>query len=307
MTRVLVTGAEGFIGKNLVKTLLLYGNKFEIHTLSRENKVNINNSRNIHFVDLINLNYLKQVVMNINPNILIHLAYSKDRTENIEIINQDYLLNLQISLNIIESTRALKSLNKFIFFGSCDEYGLQKKSFEENQSEQPLTSYGLSKLSITKTLKALYFNENYPAVIIRPSVVYGENQDKSMFLPSLVDAIRKKKNFKMTMGEQYRDYIYIDDLIEAIIILLNNKNLGLGEIINITYGESYPIKKIAVKLANLIKNDGELMLKIGSINYRKTEVMNYYTSNQKAKDILGWYPKTSLEVGLKKIASSLQS
>ena len=49
------------------------------------------------------------------------------------------------------------------------------------------------------------------------------------------------------------------------------------------------------------------MLKIGSINYRKTEVMNYYTSNQKAKDILGWYPKTSLEVGLKKIASSFKS
>ena len=307
MTRVLVTGADGFIGKNLVKTLLLYGNKFEIHTLSRENKANINNSRNIHFVDLTNLNYLKQVVMNINPNILIHLAYSKDRTENIEIINQDYLLNLQTSLNIIESTRALKSLNKFIFFGSCDEYGLQKKSFEESQSEQPLTSYGLSKLSITKTLKALYFNENYPSVIIRPSVVYGEGQDKSMFLPSLVDAIRKKKNFKMTMGEQYRDYIYIDDLIEAIIVLLNNKNLGLGEIINITYGESYLIKKIAVTLANLIKNDGELMLKIGSINYRKTEVMNYYASNQKAKDILGWYPKTSLEVGLKKLASSFKS
>lgn len=302
MIKVLVTGANGFIGKNLVKALSQYGNKFEIHSISRENNVSSKNSQKIHLVDLTNLNFLKQVVMNIDPNIIIHLAYSKQRNEKIGISNQIYLLNLQISSNIIEASRTLKSLKKFIFFGSCDEYGIQKNSFKENQLERPLTSYGLSKLSITKKLKALYLKENYPSVIIRPSVVYGEGQDESMFLPSLANSIRKEKNFKMTMGEQYRDYIYIDDLIEAIILLLNNKNLDLGEIINISYGESYQIKKIAIKLANLIKKDGELLLRMGSIPYRKTEVMNYYTSNQKAKDLLDWYPKTTLEEGLKKIA-----
>ena len=307
MTRILVTGADGFVGKNFVKALLQNDNKFEIHTISRKNNVNINKNQNINFVDLVNLNYLKQIVMNINPNIVVHLAYSKKRTENIEIVNQDYFLNLQISLNIIQSTRFLNSLDKFIFFGSCDEYGLQNKSFEENQLEQPLTSYGLSKLSITKILNALYFKENYPSVIIRPSVVYGKGQDKNMFIPSLADSIRKGENFKMTMGEQYRDYIYIDDLIEAIIILINNKNLGVGDIFNITYGKSYQIKNIAIKLANLIKKDGELLLKFGGIDYRKTEVMNYFTSNQKAKNLLGWHPKTNLEVGLKNIASSFLS
>lgn len=306
MIKVLVTGANGFIGKNLIKTLSQYGNKFEIHGISRENNVGSKNSQKIHLVDLTNLNFLKKVVMDIDPNIIIHLAYSKQRNEKFGISNQTYLLNLKISSNIIEASRTLKSLKKFIFFGSCDEYGIQKNSFKENQLEQPLTSYGLSKLSITKKLKSLYLKENYPSVIIRPSVVYGEGQDESMFLPSLANSIRKEKNFKMTMGEQYRDYIYIDDLIEAIILLFNNKNLDLGEIINISYGESYQIKKIAIKLANLIKKDGELLLKIGSIPYRNTEVMNYYTSNQKAKDLLDWYPKTTLEEGLKKIALSFK-
>ena len=307
MIKVLVTGANGFIGKNLVNALSQYGNKFEIHSISRENNVSSKNSQKIHLVDLTNLNFLKLVVMNIEPNIIIHLAYSKQRNDKIEISNQTYLSNLQISSNIIEASRNLKSLKKFIFFGSCDEYGIQKNSFKENQLERPLTSYGLSKLSITKKLKALYLKENYPSVIIRPSVVYGEGQDESMFLPSLANSIRKEKNFKMTMGEQYRDYIYIDDLIEAIIILINNKNLGVGDIFNITYGKSYQIKNIAIKLANLIKKDGELLLKFGGIDYRKTEVMNYFTSNQKAKNLLGWHPKTNLEVGLKNIASSFLS
>ena len=83
MTRILVTGADGFVGKNFVKALLQNDNKFEIHTISRKNNVNINKNQNINFVDLVNLNYLKQIVMNINPNIVVHLAYSKKRTENI--------------------------------------------------------------------------------------------------------------------------------------------------------------------------------------------------------------------------------
>ena len=109
----------------------------------------------------------------------------------------------------------------------------------------------------------------------------------------------------MTMGEQYRDYIYVEDLVEAIIILLSKKNLKLGEIINITYGKSFKLKEIAVKLANFIYDNGESILKIGNIDYRDTEVMNYHTSNKKVKDLLGWYPKTNLTIGLKKFSSLL--
>ena len=107
------------------------------------------------------------------------------------------------------------------------------------------------------------------------------------------------------MGEQFRDYIYVDDLVEAIILLLNDHKTGIGEIINISYGKSYLIKDIATQFANMIKKNGEKMLKIGSLGYRKSEVMNYHASNRKAKLMLNWYPKTSLKAGLRKIASSL--
>ena len=152
-------------------------------------------------------------------------------------------------------------------------------------------------------LKALYYKENFPSLIIRPSVVYGEGQETKMFLPALANAVKNNISFDMTMGEQYRDYIYVEDLVEAIIILLSKKNLKLGEIINITYGKSFKLKEIAVKLANFIYDNGESILKIGNIDYRDTEVMNYHTSNKKVKDLLGWYPKTNLTIGLKKFSS----
>ena len=75
----------------------------------------------------------------------------------------------------------------------------------------------------------------------------------------------------------------------------------MGEIINITYENHLKLKEIAVKLANFIYDNGRSILKIGNIDYRDTEVMNYHTSNKKVKDLLGWYPKTNLTIGLKKI------
>ena len=130
-----------------------------------------------------NLESLKKTVFKIDPNIIIHLAYLKNRDDQSDILNHEYYLNLQISSNIIQSSRLLSSLEKFIFFGSCDEYGIQNEPYREDQLEQPLTSYGLSKLSITKMLKALYYKENFPSLIIRPSVVYGEGQETKCFYP----------------------------------------------------------------------------------------------------------------------------
>ena len=303
MTRILITGANGFIGKNLIKSLLRDESKYEIHTILRDPNAIIDNIENKYFVDLTNLESLKKTVFKIDPNIIIHLAYLKNRDDQSDILNHEYYLNLQISSNIIQSSRLLSSLEKFIFFGSCDEYGIQNEPYREDQLEQPLTSYGLSKLSITKMLKALYYKENFPSLIIRPSVVYGEGQETKMFLPALANAVKNNISFDMTMGEQYRDYIYVEDLVEAIIILLSKKNLKLGEIINITYGKSFKLKEIAVKLANFIYDNGESILKIGNIDYRDTEVMNYHTSNKKVKDLLGWYPKTNLTIGLKKFSS----
>lgn len=303
MTRILITGANGFIGKNLIKSLLRDESKYEIHTILRDTNAIIDNIENKYFVDLTNLESLKKTVFKIDPNIIIHLAYLKNRDDQSDILNHEYYLNLQISSNIIQSSRLLSSLEKFIFFGSCDEYGIQNEPYREDQLEQPLTSYGLSKLSITKMLKALYYKENFPSLIIRPSVVYGEGQETKMFLPALANAVKNNISFDMTMGEQYRDYIYVEDLVEAIIILLSKKNLKLGEIINITYGKSFKLKEIAVKLANFIYDNGESILKIGNIDYRDTEVMNYHTSNKKVKDLLGWYPKTNLTIGLKKFSS----
>lgn len=304
MKKILVTGANGFIGSNLFSKLFILTDKFELHALSRNSNGPLDKLGKIHKVDFIDNKKVKEIIDNIKPNIVIHLACSKYRIMEGTNLLSDYFLNLNLSLNIIESVRNLPELEKFIFFGSCDEYGPQPEPYNETQSEHPLTYYGLYKLTITKKLIALNHVEKFPSIIIRPSVVYGPGQGEDMFLPSLAKAIISKKYFDMTFGDQYRDYIYIDDLIEAIVLLIYDRDLS-GEVINITYGKSYQLNQIAKKLANLIKKNGECMLRMGKINYRKSEIMEYFTSNQKAKRVLSWSPKTNLDIGLKTYAQSL--
>jgi|APSaa5957512535_1039671.scaffolds.fasta_scaffold07678_4 UDP-glucose 4-epimerase len=306
MTKVLITGGSGFIGKKLVDTLRLHDNKFKVFILLRSTPCINLHCENIHIVDFSNLDKLKMVMQKINPSIVIHLAYSKSRNERDIVMSKDYFLNLHMSSNVIEATRSLPSLSKFIFLGSCDEYGVQEDPYMEAQSERPLTSYGLSKLAITKTLMSLYLNEKFPSVVIRPSVVYGEGQGMDMFLPSLASSIINRSNFNMTKGNQYRDFIYINDLIDAILLVLEYFEAITGEVINISYGESYRLASVAKKFANMITPNGDSFLNIGVNSYRKSEVMDYHVSNIKAKKILHWYPKINLESGMKKVLLSLK-
>ena len=153
---------------------------------------------------------------------------------------------------------------------------------------------------------SLYLNEKFPSVVIRPSVVYGEGQGMDMFLPSLASSIINRSNFNMTKGNQYRDFIYINDLIDAILLVLEYFEAITGEVINISYGESYRLASVAKKFANMITPNGDSFLNIGVNSYRKSEVMDYHVSNIKAKKILHWYPKINLESGMKKVLLSLK-
>ena len=181
--------------------------------------------------------------------------------------------------------------------GTIEEYGKTTSPFTEFSHEMPDSAYGLSKLSATKL--ALIFNHqfNLPTVIFRPSITFGPGQGLEMFIPALIKTLLKKLPFKMTKGEQLRDFIFIDDLIEGLISCISSKNLE-GQIINIASGTSIKLKEMAINISNMI-NANEY-LKIGELPYRKSEIMNYSVEVTKAASLLNWESKTSVNAGLEK-------
>jgi len=308
LNRILITGGTGFVGINLIKSILNYEDKSNIFLLVRRRPIKkfpFNEIlKNIMIVDFNKSEEIKKTIKNINPNIIIHLAYSKESGVSIEKGNKEYFSNLKISHNIIDAARELSSLNKFIFIGSCDEYGIQAKPYKETMLEKPLTLYGKSKLVITQHLMTLNLTEGFPVSVVRPSVVYGPGQSTKMFLPFLASKIKKNLSLNMTLGDQFRDFIYISDLINVLLKLSLDSSIGNGEVINVSNGNSYSIKDVATKFANMIRPNGEILLNIGAIEYRKEEVMDYFVSNEKARNLLNWYPEVTLDTGLNNISKS---
>ena len=144
---------------------------------------------------------------------------------------------------------------------------------------------------------------NFPVIIIRPTIAYGPGQETDMFVPSLITSLLDDKPFNMTLGDQTRDFVYVDDIVDSLILAAKNPQ-AKGQIINIGSGIPIKIADLAKKIETMIGKKG--LVNLGGKPYRKNEIMDYYVDLKKAKDILGWNAKTSLEEGLKKTIAYYQ-
>jgi nucleoside-diphosphate-sugar epimerase len=293
---ILVTGASGFIGGHLVKRLSKAGAEV-VQTVGAKSD-SMHDSCNKIQLDLFEKHRVEDFFLKFKPDYVIHLAYKKSG----RLVNQEfrelYDQNIALSLNVIEASLANQNIKGFIFLGSCDEYGVVEKPFLELSQERPINSYGLSKLAVTKILQGLFQAQNFPATILRPSIVYGPGQGVDMFVPSIISCLLAQKEFPMTFGEQLRDFIYIDDLVDAIIYVMLTGARAYGSAINIGSGVSYLLKDVANLIAGMIGESASSLIQMGAMNYRINEAMEYSVNIDLAGKLLGWTPRVSLNSGL---------
>ena len=121
-------------------------------------------------------------------------------------------------------------------------------------------------------------------------------QGKDRFLPYLINNCLKDREFKVSKGEQIRDYLYVEEFNRGLIKALDNKN-AYGEVINIASGNPIIIKDV-IKIVQGIIGKGKPIL--GSIDYRRGESMELYADIQKAKKILDWSPRIDFKNSLRK-------
>jgi nucleoside-diphosphate-sugar epimerase len=187
-------------------------------------------------------------------------------------------------------------LKCFINFGSSDEYGNAPAPQAETLREAPISPYALGKTAAAHFLQMLYRTEKFPAVTLRLFLTYGPGQDNRRFLPQIIRGCLNNTSFPTSAGEQLRDFCYIDDMVEAVFLALAKKE-ALGEVINIASGAPVSIKQVIEELRQMIGTGNP---KYGEIAYRPSENMTLYADIAKAKQLLGWKPKISLEAGLQK-------
>ena len=295
-SKIIVAGGSGFIGANLISELISNGNEVISISKSIDNKKRkVKNAKYI-FHDLKKpikenlLNNFMDVEYIINCS--GYIDHSNFRENGIEVFYDHF--NSLISLTNLAIDLKVKT---FVQLGSSDEYGKNKSPIKESVRESPISPYALAKLSSTYYLQQCFREGILNTVILRPFLIFGEMQSRNRFLPYLIENCLKNKQFKVTKGDQIRDYLYVKDFNQALIKTLNNKK-AYGEIINIASGIPISIKDVITSVVKLIGKGNPIL---GGIDYRENESMELYADINKAKSILDWEPTYDFQNSLKSV------
>ena len=291
---ILVVGGAGFIGINLVKILLKHGAK--VTCLSRKNKKIeiINKNLKYIFCDYEKFNILKKKInkpFEYVINLGGYIDHSKFFIRGREVIDNHFSSTINLLLSLKK-----KKLKRYLHIGTCDEYGENISPIKEDSKEDPITSYALAKLASINLLTMLHKTENFPATSLRLFLVYGPHQKNDRLIPQVINGCLKKNFFPVSKGIQLRDFCYVDDVINAIILSLIKKE-AIGEVFNVGSGKPVSVKLIISKISKIIKQGQP---QFNKIPFRKNENLKLYPSINKISKMLGWKPKINLNEGLVK-------
>ncbi|MFZ0510505.1 MAG: GDP-mannose 4,6-dehydratase [Candidatus Nitrosopolaris sp.] len=304
--RVLVTGGTGFVGSELLLKLQERG--YDVYSLERHSQIGsskiIENRRyEIKQGDIKKACKLTQIIREIQPDVVIHLAalssvqYSYDHP--IEYIDT----NLVATINLAETCRReVKNFRKMIFTSSLYVYKDTPKILQKEDStpEEPNSPYGITKLAAEKYLLSLSRNHKFPAFILRPSNIYGR---KTGFDPSIVEKLitqmlQAKDEVDLGSPEQIRDFLYISDLVNACIKLMESTSIIPGQIFNISTSTPTTLLELADKVAEHTEFKNKIRWNSSSIPSRPGDPKWLVADNTKAKNMLGWEHEVSLDDGI---------
>ena len=292
MNKILIIGGTGFIGYHLAKKCLK--KNFKVTSLSKNPPKKIRFLKKVKYIicDINNEKKLKKKLTS-NFNYIVNLGGYVNHQNKKETYRSHYL-----GLKKLTTFFKDKKIKKFIQIGSSMEYGRLRSPQKEHFRCQPKSIYAVSKFLSTEHLLSLYKKQKFPAVVLRLYQVYGPNQDKNRLIPIIIDGCKNDKLFPCSSGEQFRDFIFIDDLIDAVIKCLDAK--VDGKIINIGSGKAIKVKDVIKKIVKFYKLGRPLF---GKIKLRKEEMFKVYPSLLNARKLLGWKARVSFDKGILKTIS----
>jgi nucleoside-diphosphate-sugar epimerase len=296
-SRVLVTGASGFIGFHLTKRLLAEG--AQVNIIRREKSPRsrlelIEGQAHSHVADLRDLETLTDIVRDIRPQKIFHLAASTNVERALDRCDEAVDSIILGTLNLLKALDGV-DYELFVNTGTCEEYGDNPAPFKESQIPNPVSPYSAAKVSTTMFCQMFFKTLGLPIVTLRPFLSYGPYQESTRFIPQAILAAIKGEEFKMTKGEQTREFNYVEDIVEGYILAATTDK-AIGRIINIGNGVEYQLREVVQKIFSLLEAKKPPLL--GALPYRPGETWHFYSDNTLARDILGWQPGHTLDEGL---------
>lgn len=279
--RVLVTGADGFIGRALVA--------FAAARDARVTGIDRNEA------DIADLAAVDRVFQAAQPELVMHAAGLVDWRQDLDLLPPMLRVHVLGTANVLQASRRVAA-RRVVCFGSAGEYGAAKPPLIEDRAAEPLDPYSTSKLAATEL--ALLFHRSFglDTTVLRPFNVYGQGEPERRLFPSVFARARSGGGeIACTAGAQQRDFVHIDDVAEGAWRAALSPNTR-GAILNLGTGRGTSVRD-AIDCAVRISG-GNVTPRYGALPYRTGEPMTLVASTDKCRSLLGWVPEIPLEGGL---------
>jgi len=277
--RILVTGGTGFIGRYVVERLRSNGVEPVVTTSGAA-------SDGLVALDLTDAEAAERVILSKKPDIVLHLGgvtgagMSADRCHAVNYVGTVSLLKA------LEKT----VVSRVILLGTGAEYGHQDTPFREEMATRPVSSYAMSKAKANEFAMDMHSRTGFPITVLRVFTAYGYHQPRKMFLPQVITHALLKHRFSMSDGRQKRDFVFVGDVVDAIIATIDAPR-SIGRIINIAGGRAIALKDLAEKIWDLCSADLE-MLQMGSLEKTNDDAFDTEANISLAAELLDWRPAT---------------
>jgi nucleoside-diphosphate-sugar epimerase len=295
--RILLTGVTGFVGANLAHHLVRSG--ATPHVLLRKDSPLWRIRRilpwlKLHYIDLNDRAGLTRLVGKIRPNIIFHTAVYGGHISQ-EDPDKIMEVNYSGTRNLVHACDEVK-YDLFVNTGSSSEYGIKPKPMKESDVLEPFSEYGVSKAAATLYCQAIARRTGKPIVTLRLFSPYGPYETSSRLFPSVILSCLLGKRPLVSSPASKRDFVYIEDVVQAYVKAVNSRSRLKGEIINIAGGRQRSVGEVVGKIIR--STGGNIKPRWKSVPNPRVEPKTWQADISKAKRLLEWKPLYSLDKGI---------
>ncbi len=311
MKKVLITGASGFIGSHTVESALDRG--YSVRVFLRYNSTG--------YVG--NLRFLGKKLKEIE----IFWGDIRDYTSVLrEVKGVDYVIHLaaQISVpysfqnpidfamnNVVGTTNILKAsvecgISKFVYTSTSEIFGGSDEPLNEDSLRIPKSPYSASKVGADAMVKSFFYTYDLNTLILRPFNTFGPRQSIRALIPWIIYQGLRSEKVKLGNLEPKRDFTYVKDTVEGILLALEKETEG-GDEINLGTGRSFSVMEVVEVVSKVLGKNLKVEVEEKFKRPKKAEVFNLIADNSKAKRVLGWEPKWSFEEGVRETMEYVRS
>lgn len=298
-TRVLVTGASGFIGAHLTRRLVregadVHGMTSTVSSIYPDRLRDVRADLQLHEANLMDRTAMEKLVHQVRPEVVLHLGAYTHVGKSWNRVDECVQANIQGTVNLLEAL-ADTDYRRFVNVGTSEIYGAIDVPFREDACPKPVSPYAVSKYSAEMYCRLGAASYGWPIVMVRPFNAYGPGQSPDRIVPEVILRGLRGDPLPMTAGTQTREFNYVEDIAEGLVAAATAPDVD-GELLNIGCGQEVAIRDLAVRILDVMGNP--VAPEFGALPDRPIEIWRMYCDNTRARELLGWRPRHSLEDGL---------